>query len=92
MHTFFLYLVRLKEAARQVEDDLLAIDGISKIDIRGFPDEEIEISFREADMRAMNITFDEAVQAISGSNLLTTGGTIKSQEEELFPPLFFLMI
>ena len=76
-------LKRLKEAARKVEDDLLAIDGISKIEIRGFPDEEIEISFREKDMRTMNITFDEAVQAISNSNLLTTGGTIKSKDEEL---------
>ncbi|MFT7588095.1 MAG: multidrug efflux pump subunit AcrB [Limisphaerales bacterium] len=73
----------LKEIARKVEDDLLALDGISKVKIDGFPEEEIEISFREADMRAMNITFEEAVGAVSQTNLLTTGGTIKTPGEEL---------
>ncbi len=72
----------LKNHAEQIEDDLLAKDGISRIDISGFPDEEIEISFREQDMRALNITFDEAVRAVAGNNLLSTGGTIKTQEEE----------
>ncbi len=73
----------LKSLARTIEDDLLAKDGISKIDIAGFPEEEIEISFREADMRAMNITFDEAVTTVAQTNLLTTGGTIKAKDEEL---------
>jgi len=73
----------LKKTARKMEDDLLALDGISKVTIDGFPDEEIEISFRESDMRAMNLTFDEAVAAVAKTNLLTTGGTIKTQEEEL---------
>ena len=76
-------LKALKNFSREVEKDLLAIDGISKIDITGFPDEEIEIAFRETDMRAYNLTFDESVLAIRGSNLITTGGTIKSDQEEL---------
>jgi multidrug efflux pump subunit AcrB len=73
----------LKKYARIAEDELLDIDGISKIELEGFPEEEIEISFREQDMRALNITFAEAVSAISQNNLLTTGGTIKTAKEEL---------
>lgn len=73
----------LKKTARDIEDDLLNLDGISKVNVGGFPDEEIEISFRETDMRAMNITFDEAVAAVAKTNLLTTGGTIKAKDEEL---------
>jgi len=73
----------LKRYARIAEDDLLAINGISRVDLKGFPDEEIEISFREQDMRALNITFAEAVNAVSQNNLLTTGGTIKTEKEEL---------
>ena len=73
----------LKQYAETIEDDLLAKDGISRIDITGYPEEEIEISFRENDMRALNITFDEAVRAVSGNNLLSTGGTIKTEAEEL---------
>ena len=73
----------LKKLARQIEDDLLALDIISQIDLSGFPDEEIEISFREKDLRALNIDFQEAANAISQTNLLTTGGTIKTAREDL---------
>ncbi len=73
----------LKRFARQIEDDLLALDGISKISLEGFPEEEIEISFRERDLRAQNITFSEAYNAIRQTNLLSTGGTIKTESEEL---------
>ena len=73
----------LKKYARIAEDDLLELDGISRVVVSGFPEEEIEISFRESDMRALNITFDEAVNAIRGNNLLSTGGTIKTKTEDL---------
>ena len=73
----------LKQYAYQIEDDLLTLDGISRVELSGFPDEEIEITFREREMRLMNITFDEAVRAIGGTNLLSTGGTIKTETEEL---------
>ena len=73
----------LKKYARIAEDDLLELDGISKVVVAGFPEEEIEISFRESDMRSLNITFDEAVNAIRENNLLSTGGTIKTKTEDL---------
>lgn len=73
----------LKNYSRKIKDDLLIIDGISKVTISGFPEEEIEITFRENDMRSLNITFDEAVQAVANTNLLSTGGTIKTDKEEL---------
>ena len=76
-------LKTLKDFARNVEKDLLAIDGISKIELDGFPEEEIEIAFKESELRQYNLTFDEAVSAIRGSNLISTGGTIKSDKEEL---------
>mgnify|MGYP000860783475 CR=1 FL=1 len=50
-------LMALKNFGRQVEDDLLAKDGISKVSLSGFPEEEMEIAFREADLRAFQITF-----------------------------------
>ena len=76
-------LKTLKQFGRQVEDDLLAIDGISKINLSGFPDEEIEIAFRESDLRTYQITFEEASRAIQVSNLEITGGTVKGKREEL---------
>jgi len=76
-------LYSLKRFARQVEDDLLSTDGISKVEISGFPEEEIEVAFREDALKAYDLTFDMASQAIQNTNVDITGGTIKSPQEEL---------
>ena len=73
----------LKLYARQAEDDLLAIEGISQVELSGFPDEEIEIAFRERDLQAYGLTFQEAADAVRRSNVDVTGGTIKGPREEL---------
>ncbi len=75
-------LVTLKQLARQVETDLRAIDGISQIEISGFPEEEIEIAVNEVDLLAYNLTFNEVAQAVSNSNILVTGGNVKTVAEE----------
>jgi len=76
-------LSTLKKHARRVERDLLAVDGISKVSLSGFPNEEIEISLREDDLRAYGLTFQEVINAVRGANVRMTGGTIKGKEEEL---------
>lgn len=75
-------LVTLKQLARQVETDLRAIDGISQIEISGFPEEEIEIAVNEIDLLAYNLTFNEVAQAVSNANILVTGGNVKTVAEE----------
>ncbi|UZR93657.1 efflux RND transporter permease subunit [Chondrinema litorale] len=73
----------LKAYGRQVENDLRGIPGISKVELAGFPDEEIEISLREDDLRSYQLTFDQVTQAVRSANLEITGGTIKGEREEL---------
>lgn len=73
----------LKRYAREVETELLAQDGISKVSLSGFPDEEIEIRVKEDVLRAYGITFDQVASAIRTSNLELTGGTIKGKTEEV---------
>ena len=75
-------LATLKEIGRQVENDLRGIDGISQIQISGYPDEEIEIAINETNLLAYNITFAEVSNAINQASLITTGGTIKTNAEE----------
>jgi len=75
-------LRRLKQFARDVEDDLKTNDGLSKVDLLGFPEEEIEIAFREDDLRTFQLTFAEATVAIRGANLEATGGRLQAEEEE----------
>lgn len=75
-------LVTLKQLGRQVENDLRAIDGISQIEVAGYPEEEIEIAVNEASLLAYNISFSDVSNAVSSSNILVTGGNIKTNKEE----------
>lgn len=75
-------LKTLKQIGRQVENDIRAIKGISQISISGYPDEEIEIAINENDLLAFNLSFAEVTQAVARTNILTTGGTIKTDAEE----------
>jgi multidrug efflux pump subunit AcrB len=75
-------LATLKQIGRQVENDLRGIDGVSQIQISGYPEEEIEIALNETNLLAYNLTFAEVSQAINKSSLITTGGTIKTNAEE----------
>ncbi|WP_375587692.1 efflux RND transporter permease subunit [Flagellimonas aurea] len=75
-------LATLKQIARQIENDLRAIDGISQIQIDGYPDEEIEIAVDENSLLAYNLSFTDVAQAVSNANILVTGGNIKTVTEE----------
>lgn len=75
-------LVSLKRIAQQIENDLRMLEGVSQIDISGFPEEEIEIAVSENDLLAYNLTFEEVARAVGRSNILTTGGTIKTSAED----------
>lgn len=75
-------LQTLKTIAYQVEDDIRNIQGISQVEITGFPKEEIEIAVREQDLRAKNLTFNEVAAAVARANILATGGNIKTSEED----------
>ena len=75
-------LKSLKNMAKNIEDDLRAIEGISQITLSGYPSEEVEISINENSLLAYNISFQEIVEAINNSNILISGGNIKTNEED----------
>lgn len=72
----------LKEMARQVETEVRNLDGISQVEISGFPTEEISIDLNEATLRSYGLSFTEVANAVAQSNILVTGGSVKTQEEE----------
>jgi len=77
-----LSLKALKQYARGVENDIRGFEGISQVALSGYPDEEIEIAIRENDLRAFNLSFTEVANAIQNSNILITGGNIKTVDED----------
>ncbi len=75
-------LANLKQISQQIENDLRLLDGVSQISISGFPEEEIEIAVSQNDLLGYNLTFEEVAQAVRNSNILSTGGTIKTDAED----------
>lgn len=73
----------LKAYARKIEKDLLSHEGISKVELAGFPLEEIEVAFKEDALRAYGLTLEQAGNIIRSSNIDITGGSVKTSEEEL---------
>ena len=74
-------LRQLKVIAEKIEEELKALEGISKTQISGYPIEEIEISVRENDLKRFDISFNEIDFAIKNENIDITGGTIKTSQE-----------
>ena len=75
-------LTTLKQIGRQIENDLREMEGISQINVSGYPEEEIEIAVREDDLLAYDLSFSEVASAVSQANILTTGGNIKTEAED----------
>ena len=75
-------LKALKKYARNIENDIRGIEGISQITLSGFPEEEIEIAVRENDLLAYNLSFTEVANAVRNANILITGGNIKTPQED----------
>ncbi|NNJ88736.1 MAG: efflux RND transporter permease subunit [Eudoraea sp.] len=75
-------LATLKQIGRQIENDIRSIEGISQINISGYPQEEIEIAVNENNLLAYGMSFTEVAQAVSNANILVTGGNIKTDAEE----------
>ncbi len=75
-------LKSLKTLARQIEDDLRNFEGISKVTLQGFPNEEIEIAVDEDALRAYNLSFEQIGEAVAANNFDITGGSVKTETEE----------
>lgn len=73
----------LKAKARAVENELRAIPGLSKIELYGFPEEEVVVLLHEDRMQSFGITFEEVARALAGSNVEITGGTVRTGTEDL---------
>ena len=72
----------LKREARRIEQDLRALEGISQVDLSGFPGEEVEVAIHADRLTELNMTLSEVSGAIRTANIETTGGRLKTDREE----------
>jgi multidrug efflux pump subunit AcrB len=59
------------------------VEGISQVELGGFPDEEIEIRVREDDLLARGLTIPQLAAAVRAANIEATGGKVRTGEREL---------
>ena len=67
----------LKQAARDLRDDLLLLPGISEIQLNGTREDEISVEIDPATLRKYNLTLSEVADAIRRTNLDVSSGNLK---------------
>lgn len=76
-------LMVLKKEGDRIENDLFSSGLISLIELNGFPELELIIDVREADLLKYGVLIDEISLAIQRNNQDLTGGILRNDKEEL---------
>ncbi|MEZ4840343.1 MAG: efflux RND transporter permease subunit [Flavobacteriaceae bacterium] len=69
-------LDQLKDFGEYLEDEIEKVPEISKVDIRGIQDKEIEISVDLYKMQISKISFNDIATAIQNENMTVSGGDL----------------
>ena len=69
-------LLTLKKYAEYLEDEIEDLQQISKVDIRGASDFEVEIEVNHLRAEAMLVSFNDIAGALSAENLTISGGDL----------------
>lgn len=73
----------LKQAARDLRDDLLRLPGITEVEVGGVRDDEISVEVRPDRLRQYNVSFQDVAFAIRNTNLDVSGGQIKGSRSNI---------
>ncbi|MCM8527277.1 MAG: efflux RND transporter permease subunit, partial [Lentisphaeraceae bacterium] len=73
----------LRSEAEIIRDELLAIPGITQIELNGVRNYEISIEIPEFQLRKYKLTFDQVAKAISDSSVDLPAGNIKTRSGEI---------
>lgn len=77
-------MYELKNMADKIERDFLTSEDISQVQVFGYAPQIIAIDIRADDLLKYNLTFDIVSNKVKTSNIDISGGTIKSENEELY--------
>ncbi len=73
----------LKEIARNMREDIAALDSVSQVSVGYIRPYEISIEVSENSLRRFGITLDQVAQAIRTASLDMPGGTIRTNDGEI---------
>ncbi len=75
--------VELRAVTEMVRDELLTLDTVSQVDIRGARDYQIDIEIDEQTLRKYGLSLQQVAQIVRRENLEIPGGTIRSEGQEI---------
>lgn len=73
----------IRQQAERVRDDLLAIPGITQIELENVRDYEIAIEVSQDKLRQYNLQLADVAQAVNASSLDLSAGNVKAQGGEV---------
>ena len=73
----------LREQAEEIRDELLALPGITQVDLGGVRPYEISVEIPEENLRRYGLTLEEVARRIRRASLDLPGGTIKTEGGEI---------
>lgn len=68
---------RMKSEAERIKGIIEDVDGVKKVEIEAYPEEEIRIALNPILMTEMNISLDDIERSIQSSNANIPGGAVK---------------
>lgn len=72
-----------KRAARKLRDQLLALPGITDVEISGTREDEISIDVRPGDLQKFHVSFSDVALAIRRTNRDISGGELKGKRSRV---------
>ena len=67
----------LKDEAERMKKKIEKVDGVKKVEIEAYPEQEVRIALNPVKMTEMNISLDNIERAIQSNNANIPGGAIK---------------
>lgn len=71
--------LEIRQQAERVRDDLLAIPGITQIELENVRDYEIAVEVSQDKLRQYNLQLSDVARAVSSSSLDLSAGNVKAQ-------------
>lgn len=71
----------LKSEAERVKKVIEKVDGVRKVELEAFPEQEVRIALNPVKMTEMNISLENVQNAIQSSNANIPGGAIKVSDK-----------
>ena len=73
---------KLREAAKNLRDQIETVPGVAKIEFSGYRREEIVVEVFPEKLNRYQVTVDEVAQAIKGRNMNLSGGKLETSGAE----------